>query len=84
MLSLSEDQSNTEWVDGSIGLFVHPLLQGGNMSSVGPPGGYKLCCWFEALHRVYFAHIKLFSSSVVTLTTMAWPVKAIKSTTAPD
>lgn len=31
MLSLSEDQSNMEWVDGSVGLFVQTLVQQGNL-----------------------------------------------------
>lgn len=71
MLSLSEDQSNMEWVDGSIRLSVLPLLRGGNMSTVGPLGGYMLCCWYDALVWVYFAHMKLFSSFVTILTTVA-------------
>lgn len=79
MLSLSEDQSSKEWVDGSIGLFIHPLLQGGSSACVGPPGGSKLCCCLADTHLISFICFKLFNLSVTTLTTNPWPIRAIKS-----
>lgn len=81
MLSLSEDQSNMEWVDGSIGLFIHPLVQGGNMTSVGTPSGPKLCCWLAVTHLIYLTYIKLLSSSVTILITV--PIRDVKSANMP-